>query len=339
MDVTEEEPDPFERLKEEMQESVLLSKKIRFSDARRAKNVSKEAFWFRIKLLIGLLCLVGFFASNVYFRTQKFPQLYAWHERAKSRSENGKGQNYDLTHVVISAYNRPFTWIMNTLLIWPDLNDHAAKFLIFCINQFEYVNTKTRGKLSLLHWNGNGEQNGFANLFKPDGWLCSSHNTQNLDENTRLRNLYSNWQASRTQNNIWYDFFPDNVDDFIKIEGIKELVQRGGGICQSGSNNYSPIATLFDGGLCAVAKNHMVGEMTSHALFKKIFLVNAVEPQVNCDLMQTEGAMNGLLGFGMVATGLPVSAPIMAGLSVAFSGIGYIVGGQAGKERCLNASQ
>ena len=333
----------FEDLNEAVAESAMLTKMYRHTNARRAKQKKVDEFWFRIKVIGCILSIVAFFASQVYYRCKKFPHIFKWKERAKKRGPTGKGvTNYDMAPMIVASYNPAFGNFMNMLMIWGNVKTQGAKFLLHCIEYFEYTYEHTRrtdkqeGKLTLLHWNGSKEQTGWENLWKENGWLCGN-DFSTSDENEKMRSVYTAWRSSAWDQNMWFDFFPKEYAAFKEVKAFKDIVTASGDIkCAGGSAQQGLLSTLFNGGLCAVANIHMADDMTANDLFADLFKFAAPAPLIDCSAMMEEGAVNGALGVGMVAPGLPIPGAVMLPLTVGMAAAGGVVGHQAAEERCKN---
>ena len=112
----------------------------------------------------------------------------------------------------------PVWWIFADLERFDPI---GAKFLILCIEYFEYENTSTRGLLTSVHWNGTRQQLGGHLLFAVNGLICDGDGeggyrvfTGPNAENDRKDAYWDRWLQMKNQN-MWYDFFPKTKNEWL----------------------------------------------------------------------------------------------------------------------------
>jgi hypothetical protein len=90
-----------------------------------------------------------------------------------------------------------------------------------------YFELKLPGKLTALHWAGKSDQMNGSKAIGKSGWLCATGKT--LRE--RKTSLVKSWINSKGEN-IFYDFFPDPVDNEMLFLSVPAI--QGGAGCGAG---------------------------------------------------------------------------------------------------------
>ena len=342
----------MEEVKDEWREAREMSRFASRLAAERADEVEYRGRMFRIRIGIFIGYLIFYFAGSVYVQRLKYPVHFEWYERVVAPIALASKHQYSMYQTVVAAYYPEAQSLMNTFAIWPELPSKGARFLMQCVQHFEVMNEKTRGKLSALHWAGEKNMTNADRLFGKNGWLSGCQ--QRSDFEARKAEMKKNWLQSRDEGNIWFDFFPDPSTDeesFFKVGIIQQLFTDESCGDDTSIKAYANVYKLYDGGLCNIARlKRGVGQGSSE-LFYFFFGSPVRFTPATCNGEAADAAKNGataagLAGFLYMDAFEPISAVsghnktgVIAaagslGIGAVGAGVGYAFGRAAGNERC-----
>ena len=338
---------------EQWRDNLALQEFRKSLEGRRVRDVAFRGRMMRMRIIIFVVLVVGFFAGNIAIQAFRFPRHFRFYrERVRDAEVAAEGRHQvSMYHVVVAAYYRPVHVMLNTLGIWRELPRAGAHFLMLALQHFDAHLPRTRGRLTALHWAGAGAQTGAANLFRPGGGWATACVGGSLAD--RRRELRANWTRSRAEGNIWWPFFPDPETDeaaFFAVGAIQELLTDD--TCgDSNISAYANLYTLFDGGLVNVARLLRRKGQSADELLHFMFGVDHVTiPECGqgaqyalrasaatgalastyIDAVQPITAMHRAAGakFTAVSMGLSVAASLGAGQ------IGYMLGQRREEAAC-----
>lgn len=350
-----------------------MSGDVSWDSVMRAEEMSNRALNFETQLqkrdldderkrramIIGIVVsvivsIVSYFVSGITGMAMRYPDLFDWYRSMKREKVQGQGMHdYSLYQVCTAADFTAAQQLMNLLLIWEDLHEAAAEFLMYTIEYFEIKAAKDpKMRLNALHWSGSGAQTGYEKLLGPTGWASTGCSTGTLDQ--KKETLCANWNAGKDEN-PWYNLLPKPLDDtskraFLSIPMIAELWSdssvTGGAAsaCDPASFATTKIGMLFDGGLCKVAHMSTKSDESAGSLFNSFFATN-VDPKAtpSCDGAAqagafqgaTTGAMTGMMMATMIP-GIGMYAKVGAALfaTAGLGAAGAVTSANAAKAKC-----
>jgi hypothetical protein len=301
-------------------------------------------FRWRFKIAWAIGSVVFFFVGNIYAQRDKLPGHFAWWDRANADGVVPKGRfQYSMYQVAIASFHQSVSSLLNLLTVWSALPTEGSLCLLQCIAHFE-TQPRTRGRVGLLHWAGNGEQTGERAIRT---LLCGGGNSLE----GRQDHIVNGWMRTRDEN-IFFPFFPDPSSDrdaFFRVPVLRELITAS---CNAG--NDLRLLQLYRGGLCDVARTQSSAKLSAQDIFREFFAVDrAVSP--GC-LGTFEAAVAGaavagttVLGYGDLLDARALNSAQQAGsasqlsvaggtmvLSIAGGIAGAYLGAASREEQCDN---
>ena len=330
---------------------------------KNAEDVKREAFYFKVGLASVVASILLYFFSVLYMTVHKYPRLVKWWNMTMRASSKGYAKPakdtpaYHLTQVATASENRLFQKLMNLFLIWPNLTQEGATFLMHCVWEFtsqKYASNKV--ELTAKHWWGGWDSYGGSEtkvteemLTGVGGVFCSNQpgGKVAISNQQAKETLAKNWIASKAWN-IWFPFLPDpetELDAWGSVPAIRQLWDANAPESINGCDEQAASAAdlwlLFHGGRCRVAFEATQPDKSSSAVFANFF-VGTPRPKGMCGVKTAQGAMQGASGGGMAGMGMLAVPGLGAAGMIGILAItattavaGGVLGGQEGKDGCI----
>lgn len=330
---------------------------------KNAEDAKKDAFYFKVGLASVVASILLYFFSVLYMTVHKYPRLVKWWNTAMRSSSKGYAKPakdtpaYHLTQVATASENRLFQKLMNLFLVWPNLTQEGATFLMHCIWEFtaqKYASKKV--ELTAEHWWGGWESYGGGEtkvteemLTGVGGIFCSNQEGGKaaISNQQAKETLANNWIKSKAWN-IWFPFLPSpetDLDAWGSVPAIRQLWDANAPESINGCDEQAASAAdlwlLFHGGLCRVAFEATQPDKSSSAVFANFF-VGTPRPKGMCGVKAAQGAMQGASGGGMAGMGMlavpglgPAGMIGILAITATSAVAGGVLGGQAGKDGCV----
>lgn len=336
---------------EALEKQSLASLKTQAGSAKKSADDQKSRdFWFKVGLGIVVGGLVVYFLSEMYITKHKFPRLVKWYDENVGGTSVKPAKDtpaYSLTQVTVCSENSLFQKFMNLLLLWPNLNQEGATFLMHSI--WEFTSNKETD-LKAEHWWGGWESYGSGvteeKLTGTGGVFCShnSDGSKAAGAEEAKKNLWKNWTESKEWN-IWVPFLPQDVGSWSNVPCIRQLWDPSAPEALEGCSSIqatdSMMWLLFNGGLCRIAFEATLPDRSSSSVFRNYF-VGDPNPTAMCGIQAAQGAMKGASGGAMAGIGMmgtpamanPYGALAVGGLTLISSAVGGFLGGDASNTKC-----
>lgn len=241
---------------------------------------------------------------NVFMLPKTFPQLFCWWHHVYSPCRKHCAPSVQEGNVPFTAYHIAIAITypslystLNTLAIVPELTPLAAEFLSLCVAH--------KGKyITPFAWAGTGAQLEGEGATLAD-WLPTAAQCQSKGSSAACLNNWfqSTWLQSCQQGNPFYQFFPNEAEEFESVQSLLDYITDPHG---------SFIEALYDGGLVKIAR--LIGTSTNYSAagyFKYMFQGKKQEPVPSSKSCGASAAVAGATTGVMTAGGLAI-----AGMSV-----------------------
>lgn len=338
-----------------LQQNLSIRSAVR--DARRWR-------WF---LFAGIAAVVLFVAKTVYMSVARFPRLGEWWAAAKSeparyalkptvrraltlRDDQGAIRRHYRSPVVVGGSgvvadagigihqictthdNPPLAWLLELLAVWRHLDVKGAQFVRAAIHHLEYDAEESAGRLNLLHLQGSIADYMHASYKRADALFTPTGPTDAVGADA----LWRSWEESARYGNIWHDIYPKTKAALLRVPLFRDAAEGRG-------SAVSDLRNLLDGGLLAVARAETRTDEKATDVLDYYFGSVAAAVRPDCGAQRVDGALNGMLMMGSIAPGFVTGAltlttgALMGAVTLASGVAGYIVGGSAAEEACVNS--